>query len=232
MIQISRTIPRIVNTNNYNKLSKKRMKIAVFVSGTGSNMKVIHNNCKNNTINADISVIVSDKPECNAVSYAKDNSIPVIEYPSYDISKNMLIEKLIGIGNETKSDYIVLAGYTKLVPKELVRIYERRIINIHPSLLPKYGGKGFYGNKVHKAVIANGERVSGVTVHFVDNEYDKGHIIYQEEVIVYMTDTYKELSKRVQETEQKLYSNVVSALVDNNIKWLDDNTPYICSKYD
>ena len=203
------------------------MKIAVFVSGNGSNMKVIHKNCKENKINADISVIVSDKPECNAVSYAKDNSIPVIEYPSSDISKNILIEKLIGIGNETKSDYIVLAGYMKLVPKELVRIYDRRIINIHPSLLPKYGGKGFYGNKVHKAVIANGDRFSGVTVHFVNDEYDKGHIISQEEVIVNMTDTYKELSTRVQETEHIIYSNVISALVDNRIKWLDDKTPYI-----
>jgi phosphoribosylglycinamide formyltransferase len=217
-------IPKIVNTKN---LTKRRMKIAVFVSGNGSNMKVIHKNCKENKINADISVIVSDKPECNAVSYAKDNSIPVIEYPSSDISKNILIEKLIGIGNETKSDYIVLAGYMKLVPKELVRIYDRRIINIHPSLLPKYGGKGFYGNKVHKAVIANGDRFSGVTVHFVNDEYDKGHIISQEEVIVNMTDTYKELSTRVQETEHIIYSNVISALVDNRIKWLDDKTPYI-----
>jgi len=230
MLRVSRVLPRIVSANNYNKLSKKRMKIAVFVSGNGSNMKVIHKNCKENIINADISVIISDKPECNAVKYAENNSIPVIKYPESDISKNVLIEKLIGIGNETKSDYIVLAGYMKLVPKELVRIYDRRIINIHPSLLPKYGGKGFYGNNVHKAVIANGDRISGVTVHFVNNEYDKGHIITQEEVIVHMTDTYKELSKRVQETEHKIYSNVISALVDNRIKWLDDKTPYITMK--
>lgn len=207
--------------------SSKRMKLAMFVSGNGSNMKVIHSNCKRNTIKADISVIVSDKPECNAVRYAQDNSIPVIKYPSGDISKNVLIEKLIGIGNETKSDYIVLAGYMKLVPKELVRIYERRIVNIHPSLLPEYGGKGFYGNNVHKAVIANGDRISGATVHFVNNEYDKGPIIAQEEVIVHLTDTYKELSKRVQETEHKLYSKIISALVDNRIKWSSDNTPYI-----
>jgi phosphoribosylglycinamide formyltransferase len=224
MIKVPRRITKIVNSYNFNK---KRMKIAVFVSGNGSNMKVIHKNCKDNTINADISVIVSDKPECNAVRYAKDNCIPVIEYPGSTVSKNELIEKLIGIGNETKSDFIVLAGYMKLVPKELVRIYERRIINIHPSLLPKYGGKGYYGNKVHKAVIASGDRFSGVTVHFVNDEYDKGHIIAQEEVIVYMTDTYKELSKRVQETEHKFYSNVIGALVDHRIKWLDDNSPYI-----
>lgn len=224
MLRVSRTIPTVVNNG---KLTKKRMKIAVFVSGNGSNMKVIHKSCKEGKINADVSVIVSDKPECNAVRYAKDNYIPVIEYPGTTISKNKLIEKLIGIGNETKSDYIVLAGYMKLVPKELVRIYDRRIINIHPSLLPKYGGKGYYGNKVHKAVIANGDRFSGVTVHFVNNEYDKGHIIAQEEVIVYMTDTYKELSQRIQEVEHKIYSNVISALVDNRIKWLDENTPYI-----
>lgn len=229
-----RNVPRgiytVVNTLNHNIVAKKRMKIAVFVSGNGSNMKVIHKNCKENLIHADVSVVVSDKPECNGVKYAIENSIPVIEYPSQDISKNILIEKLIGIGNETKSDYIVLAGYMKLVPKELVRIYNRRIINIHPSLLPKYGGKGYYGNNVHKAVIANGDNISGVTVHFVNDEYDKGHIIAQEEVIVYMTDTHKELSERVQETEHKLYSNVISALVDNRIKWLDENTPYIVEK--
>lgn len=227
MIRLSRPISRIVNSNEYNNIVKKRMKIAVFVSGNGSNMKVIHKNCKENIIKADISVLVSDKPECNAVSYAKENSIPVIEYPSKNISKNILIEKLIGIGNETKSDYIVLAGYMKLVPKEIVRIYDRRIINIHPSLLPKYGGKGYYGDRVHKIVIANGDRLSGVTVHFVNDDYDKGNVIAQEEVIVYMTDTYKELSRRIQETEHKLYSNVISALVDNRIKWADNNRPYI-----
>lgn len=209
------------------QLIKRRMKLAVFVSGNGTNMKAIHHSCVQNKINADVSVVVSDKPNCNAVKYAQQHDIPIINYPSVNVSKNQLIEKLIGIGNDTKSDYIVLAGYMKLVPKELVRIYDRSVINIHPSLLPKYGGKGFYGDNVHKAVIANGDRFSGVTVHFVNEEYDKGPIISQEEVIVYMTDTYKDLSKRVQEKEHEIYSDVISALVDNRIKWKDDNTPYI-----
>lgn len=211
----------------HSQVVNKRIKLAVFVSGNGSNMKVIHHSCMNRKINADISVVVSDKRECLAVKYAESNNIPIIEYPSINVSKNELIEKLIGIGNETKSDYIALAGYLKLVPKELVRIYERRIVNIHPSLLPKYGGKGFYGNNVHKAVIANGDRFSGITVHFVNNEYDNGPIISQEEVMVYMTDTYKELSKRMSEKEHEIYVKVISALVDNQIKWTDDNTPYI-----
>lgn len=200
-----------------NGIFTKRSKIAVFVSGNGTNMKAIHNSCYKGKINADISVVVSDKPECNAVKYAKSNNIPVIEYPSASINKNELIEKLIGPGNETRSDYVVLAGYMKLVPKELVRIYDRMMINIHPSLLPKYGGKGYYGDKIHKAVIENGDRFSGVTVHFVNDEYDKGQIIAQEEVIVYMTDTYKELSQRVQEKEHEVYSNVISDLVEHRI---------------
>jgi phosphoribosylglycinamide formyltransferase len=206
---------------------KTRRKIALFVSGEGTNMKKIHKSCQEGLINADISVVVSDKPTCNAVKYAFEHNIPNLTYPNGDISKNELIEKLIGIGNRTKADYIILAGYIKLVPKEVVRIYEKRILNIHPSLLPKYGGKGFYGNNIHKQVIANGDRITGVTVHFVNDEYDKGHIVAQDEVIVYLTDTYKELGERIKLVEHDLYPKVIGALVDNRIKWNNSDNPYI-----
>jgi phosphoribosylglycinamide formyltransferase len=208
----------------------RKAKLAVFVSGGGSNMKNIHTSCKQGIINADIAVVVSDKPTCGGMEYAKDNNIPCIQYPGGDLSKNEVIEKLIGIGNDTKSDYIILAGYLKLVPKEFVKIYERRMLNIHPSLLPKYGGKGYYGERVHRAVLESGDRVTGVTVHFVNEKLDEGHIVLQKEVPVYITDTIKELSERVQKEEHNVYKEAISALVDHRITWTEEGCCEVVAK--
>ncbi|KAL0407218.1 UNVERIFIED_CONTAM: Phosphoribosylglycinamide formyltransferase, chloroplastic [Sesamum latifolium] len=129
-----------------------------------------------------------------------------------------------------KVDFILLAGYLKLIPVELVQAYPKSILNIHPSLLPAFGGKGYYGMKVHKAVIASGARYSGPTIHYVDEQYDTGRILAQRVVPVLANDTAEELAARVLHEEHKLYVEVAAALCEERITWREDGVPLIRSK--
>ena len=122
-------------------------------------------------------------------------------------------------------DFVILAGYLKLVPASLVRAYPRAMLNIHPALLPAFGGPGFYGRKVHEAVIASGARISGPTVHFVDEEYDSGPILAQEAVPVLPLDTPEVLARRVLSKEHCVYPRCVAALCEGRITWRDDGVP-------
>ncbi|CAI5465202.1 unnamed protein product [Closterium sp. Yama58-4] len=124
-------------------------------------------------------------------------------------------------------DYIVLAGYLKLLPASLVEAFPRAILNIHPALLPAFGGKGYYGMRVHKAVIASGARVSGPTVHFVDERYDHGPIAAQAVVPVLPSDDPQTLGARVLAQEHQLYARVVAALCDGRVEWRADGVPLI-----
>ena len=118
------------------------------------------------------------------------------------------------------SDLIILAGYLKIIPKEIISIYKHKILNIHPSLLPKYGGKGFYGIKVHEQVINAKEKHSGATVHFVDEIYDNGPIIAQHRVHVSNDETAESLSRKVLEIEHKLFPYVVKKICENKVKFI------------
>ncbi|KAF7145618.1 hypothetical protein RHSIM_Rhsim04G0088200 [Rhododendron simsii] len=134
------------------------------------------------------------------------------------------------INRRYKIDFILLAGYLKLIPVELVRAYPRSILNIHPSLLPAFGGKGYYGMKVHQAVIASGARYSGPTIHFVDEHYDTGRILAQRVVPVLANDTADELAARVLQQEHQLYVEVAEALCEEQIVWREDGVPLIRNK--
>jgi phosphoribosylglycinamide formyltransferase len=127
-------------------------------------------------------------------------------------------------------DFVLLAGYLKLIPVELVQAFPKRILNIHPALLPAFGGKGLYGIKVHKAVLESGARYSGPTIHFVNEEYDTGRILAQSAVRVIANDTPEELAKRVLHEEHKLYVEVVGAICEERIKWREDGVPLIQNK--
>lgn len=131
---------------------------------------------------------------------------------------------------ELKADFILLAGYLKLIPVELVQAYPRSIMNIHPSLLPAFGGKGYYGLKVHKAVIASGARYSGPTVHFVDEHYDTGRTLAQRVVPVLANDTPEQLAARVLNEEHKVYVEAVAALCEDRTVWREDGVPLIRSQ--
>ncbi|WVY90197.1 hypothetical protein V8G54_035711 [Vigna mungo] len=165
------------------------------------------------------------------VWYAKNNGIPVILFPkAKDEPKGLSPSDLVDTLRKFEVDFVLLAGYLKLIPVELIRAYERSIFNIHPSLLPAFGGKGYYGIKVHKAVIASGARFSGPTIHFVDEHYDTGRILAQRVVPVLANDTAEVLAARVLNEEHQLYVEVVEALCEDRVIWREDGVPLIQSR--
>lgn len=198
-------------------------RLAVFVSGRGSNFRTIHEHILNGEIIAEIVLIVTDKPDCPAADHASENGIEVIQYPGEDIGPERLAETL----KQRQIDMILLAGYLKLVPGQVVQAYPRAMLNIHPALLPAFGGKGYYGHHVHDAVIASGAKISGVTIHFVDEEYDHGPIVAQVVVPVRPDDTADTLAARVLTHEHKLYPKVVAAICRGEIHWREDGVPYL-----
>ncbi|KAL9659164.1 hypothetical protein QQ045_028252 [Rhodiola kirilowii] len=186
-----------VNAKTESLVGGKRL--AVFVSGGGSNFRSIYEASFDGYVNGEVVVLVTTKPECGGAK-------------KYNV------------------DYVLLAGYLKLIPAELIRAYPKSILNIHPSLLPAFGGKGFYGMKVHSAVIASGARYSGPTIHFVDENFDTGRILAQRVVPVLATDTAHDLADRVLHEEHKLYVEVTAALCEGRIVWREDGVPLIQSK--
>lgn len=196
-------------------------RLAIFVSGGGSNFKAIHAAILNGTINATVAAVVTNSSTCGGANYAREHGIPVIIYPApkADPSAGVSPQELVtALTNELSVDFVILAGYLKLIPSELVRAYRRSILNIHPGLLPSFGGKGFYGSRVHQAVIASGARFSGPTIHFIDEEYDTGPILAQAVVPVYPTDSPEKLAARVLKEVRTWCCHVciVCSLVYNN----------------
>ncbi|XP_057512955.1 phosphoribosylglycinamide formyltransferase, chloroplastic-like [Actinidia eriantha] len=211
--------------------TRVRKNLAVFVSGGGSNFRSIHEAIFRGSVHGEIAVLVTNKPGCGGAEYARDNNIPVILFPKMkekpdSLSANDLVTAL----RRYKVDFILLAGYLKLMPIELVQAYPRSILNIHPSLLPAFGGKDFYGMKVHQTVIASGARYSGPTIHFVDEHYDTGRILAQRVVPVLANDTADELAARVLQKEHQLYVEVAAALCEERIVWREDGVPLIRTK--
>ncbi|KAL5727093.1 phosphoribosylglycinamide formyltransferase 1 [Ranunculus cassubicifolius] len=205
-----------------------RKKLAVFVSGGGSNFKSIHEASVGGSIHGDIAALVTNKPDCGGAEYARLNGIPILSFPkTSSVPTGLSPIDLVTSLRKLEVDFIVLAGYLKLLPVELIRAYPKSILNIHPSLLPAFGGKGYYGIKVHKAVIASGARYSGPTVHFVDEHYDTGRILAQSVVPVMANDSAEELAARVLREEHRLYVEVVSALCEGRIVWREDGVPLI-----
>ncbi|WOL17930.1 phosphoribosylglycinamide formyltransferase, chloroplastic [Canna indica] len=220
-----------VATKKTSQSLTQRKKLAVFVSGGGSNFRSIHEATKGGLVHGDISILVTDKPGCGGAEYARNNQIPVVIYPGSKSSPDGLsVFDLVSTLRKFEVDFILLAGFLKLIPVELVQAFPKSIFNIHPSLLPAFGGKGFYGLKVHKAVIQSGARFSGPTIHFVDEQYDTGRILAQRVVPVLADDTAERLAARVLHQEHELYVEVVSALCEDRIIWREDGVPLIRSK--
>lgn len=191
--------------------------IVVFASGSGTNFQAIIDAVNNGKIkNARIRGLISNNPDSKALERAKKNGIETrVLAPEKFARYNDYIQTLEEVISGWKTDLIVLAGYLLKIPETVIDEYEGRIINIHPSLLPKYGGKGYYGIKVHQAVIDNNEKESGCTVHFVTEEYDEGPILAQRKVPVYETDTPETLAGRILEQEHDLLPKVIRELVED-----------------
>lgn len=183
-------------------------KLVVLASGSGSNFQAIIDAVKSGKIIGEIAGLISNKKYTGAVERAEKNEIPV-RIISYTTEK-AFSEKLQSQLKEWSPDLVVLAGFLRKIPDEIIRQYPDKIINIHPSLLPKYGGKGFYGKKVHEAVLHAEESTSGCTVHYVNEEYDSGDIIRQAEVRVYPSDTAETLAGRILEQEHQLLPAVIA----------------------
>jgi len=201
--------------------------IAVFASGGGSNFRAIHNHILSGKIPGEIVLAVSNNPNCGAINYADENSIHIFivnktRYPIPDTLEFTLLQAL----SNSDVDLICLAGYMKMIPQNIVQQYKNKILNIHPALLPNFGGKGYYGMKVHEAVLKSGAEYSGATVHFVDEKYDHGPIIAQRKVKILDTDTVEALAERVLKVEHELYPEVVKASCENRII-MGNNKPRI-----
>ena len=185
------------------------MKIAVFVSGRGSNLKAILTSEELKQL-VEVKVVISDKISCPAFQIAESFSIPT--YSIGDKAGCIKYEELIPLLLDFKVDLIVLAGFLKLIPHELIDIFRNRIINIHPALLPSFGGKGMYGSNVHKAVFESSAKVSGATVHFVDYTYDTGNIVAQKCVDISDVKSPEEIAERVIKIEHELLPFVLKKI--------------------
>jgi len=189
-------------------------RIAVFISGSGSNLQALIDATKMGVLRAKIAWVVSSSSKAYGLTRAQNEGTETFvfkakRYPSPEAAAGALLAKL----KERHIDYIALAGYLKLLPNNVVSAYRHRIVNIHPALLPKYGGKGMYGHHVHEAVLAAGDKESGVTVHLVDEIYDHGKVLEQVRVPVKPDDTPDTLAARVLEQEHKLYPRALNKLI-------------------
>ena len=188
-------------------------RIAVFVSGGGTDMQSIINAVKRNRIKGEIVAVIASKPGIYALKRAEKHKIPsyVFERKNY-VSPEKMYEEISLVLEEKNTDLIVLAGYLGILTENIVDKYRGKIINVHPSLIPKYCGKGYYGLNVHRAVLSAGEKVTGVTVHYVDEGTDTGEIISQKVVPVKKHDTAESLQARVLEEEHKILPETVARI--------------------
>ncbi|UCC45857.1 MAG: phosphoribosylglycinamide formyltransferase [Candidatus Zixiibacteriota bacterium] len=203
-------------------MSEKRPRVAVFISGRGSGFENLHRASRENRLAAEIVWVVSSTRKAAGLEIARGLGIEVSVFrPKKDAPKEAAAEDLLSRLRERSIDYIALAGYLKLLPDLIVREYPGRILNIHPALLPRYGGKGMYGHHVHEAVLASGDRESGATVHLVDAIYDHGRILEQRKVEVREDDTPESLAARVLKVEHELYPIVLQKLIDGEYEISD-----------
>ncbi|MDQ0104998.1 phosphoribosylglycinamide formyltransferase-1 [Chitinophaga terrae (ex Kim and Jung 2007)] len=183
--------------------------IAIFASGTGSNAQKIIDHFRHSDI-ARVTLIVCNKPGAGVLQIAERENIPSV---LIDKTAFFNSDTYIKVLQDAKIDLVVLAGFLWKVPANLVQAFPNRIINIHPALLPKFGGKGMYGHFVHEAVIAAGEKESGITIHFVNEKYDDGETILQERCEITADDTPETVAKKVQALEHRWFPVIVERLL-------------------
>ena len=183
--------------------------LAIFASGAGSNAQQIINYFRDSIL-AKIVLIVCNKPGAGVISIAEQANLPVLQ-----IEKERFFngDAYLPEFQKTSTDLIVLAGFLWKIPQILIDEYPRRIINIHPALLPKYGGKGMYGQYVHEAIINAGEVESGITIHYVDEHYDNGDIIFQTACPILEKDTAEILANRIHKLEHLHYPIVIAEIL-------------------
>ncbi|MEZ4904068.1 MAG: phosphoribosylglycinamide formyltransferase [Spirosomataceae bacterium] len=188
-------------------MTKKR--IAIFASGSGSNAEKIAAYFSDAT-EVEVSLILSNNPQAGVIARARKFQIPVVLFDKKTFYET---NKIIQLLQNQHIDLVVLAGFMMLIPEKMVEVFPDKIVNIHPALLPKYGGKGMYGHFVHEAVVAAQETQSGITIHYVNAHYDEGAIIFQAICPVLPSDTPEEVAQKVQVLEHQHYPEVVETLL-------------------
>jgi phosphoribosylglycinamide formyltransferase 1 len=194
------------------------MNIAVFASGGGSNFQALIDHTLSGDLHATLSLCIGNNGTAMAFERAKKHGIPVVHIaPSRFADEDAYVNELLSVLREYRVDLIVLAGYMKKIPAAVVAAYHNRIVNIHPGLLPAFGGTGLYGEKVHRAVLDYGAKISGITIHFVDEEYDHGPIIFQAAIPVEDADDAHTLAGRVLAIEHASLWRVCEAISQGRI---------------
>lgn len=209
--------------------------LAVFASGSGTNLQSLLDTFGTDgqpDPSACVALVVSDRPSCGALDRARSAGAPIAvvdpkDHPAPEAFAAALLEAM----HSHRIELIALAGYLRLIPPQVVEAYRGRIVNIHPAPLPAFGGKGLYGQRAHRAVIEAGVRVSGPTIHFVDERYDTGPIIVQWPVPVRPDDTPERLGERVLRYEHRLYPIVVRALARGEVRLGENGRVEVSGNY-
>jgi phosphoribosylglycinamide formyltransferase 1 len=195
------------------------MNIAVFASGRGSNFQAILDAIDSGFLPAKVVVLFSNKSDAGAMKIACAHNISTKHisqqmFTSEEALADAILEEL----EEKHTEFIVLSGYLKKIPAQVIRQYRNRIVNIHPALLPSFGGDGMYGHHVHEAVMRSGEKISGATVHLVDEEYDRGPIVLQKTVNIIPNDTPVSLAEKVLKIEHEIFPLVLKAFAEGRVR--------------
>ncbi len=196
----------------------ERLKIAVLASGAGSNLAALIDAIQKKQLDAKIVLVVSNNAGSGALEKARLAEIPALHLSEKKAgSRKALDDELLAAFKQYEVELIALAGYMKKIGADIIRTYRNRILNIHPALLPAFGGKGMYGLNVHRAVLDYGCKLTGVTVHLVTEEYDAGPPVLQESVPVIADDTPEILAARVLRTEHQIYARAIQLFAENRI---------------
>jgi len=188
------------------------MNIALFASGTGSNVYNIIQHFKSNDL-INVVAVLSNKEDAGALNHAKNEAIPTLTFTKEEFTSSIKVEEFLA---GKKVDLIVLAGFLLKVPESLIDLYPNKIINVHPALLPNYGGKGMYGMNVHKAVIKANEEKSGITIHLVNENYDEGASIAQFECPLTESDTAQTLAQKISVLEKAHFPKTIEEFILKN----------------
>lgn len=193
----------------------RKFNIAAYISGSGSNLKKVIESSLEGTIASKVKLVIADK-DAKGLEYPASLGIETTVISRKDMSRAEFLKRQQDLLKKHSVDLIILAGFLKKLPPEIVNEYDGKILNIHPALLPKFGGKGFHGMNVHRAVIEAKEEFSGPTVHFVDNVYDNGEIIIQKKVRVEENETPESLQQKVLKEEHNLFTEAIKLLEERD----------------
>jgi phosphoribosylglycinamide formyltransferase-1 len=190
-------------------LSTQKQRIAIFASGSGSNAEQFFRYFQQSEL-AEVALLICNKPDAYVLERARNYQVPAEVACNSELSDGRFLLDLL---KKHAIDFIVLAGYLRLIPSAVAQSFHKRIVNIHPALLPSYGGKGMYGSRVHEAVVQAGEKESGISIHYVNEQYDEGDIIFQARCSLCASESPASLAEKVHKLEHTYYPAVVERLL-------------------